>query len=251
MLPMVQLRIAPPVQVPFVVVAETKVLPAGIGSAILTPVAALGPLFVTTIVQVMLPSPRVCVAGEPAFVIERSTRACTQVEAVSSSEPSFEVVTSPVLVTTPVFGQSPPVAPVVGEVLCTVNVEAACVVFAGTVTGPQVSLPAAIAQLPFQPAPCEAIDQDRPALVGSVSDKVTPCASPSPRLYTVSVKPIGLPTFTFAASAVFAIWMSAPWMTTDSSPQPLLTGLLLSSPEKSAVQFQVPASSAAKPGKVE
>ena len=33
-------------------------------------------------------------------------------------------------------------------------------------------------------------------------------------------------------------------MTTDSSPQPLLVGLLLLSPEKSAVQFQVPASSA-------
>jgi hypothetical protein len=31
---------------------------------------------------------------------------------------------------------------------------------------------------------------------------------------------------------------------TDSSPQPLLAGLLLLSPEKSAVQFQVPASSA-------
>ena len=31
---------------------------------------------------------------------------------------------------------------------------------------------------------------------------------------------------------------------TDSSPQPLLAGLLLPSPEKSAVQFQIPASSA-------
>src|SRR5262249_12919563 len=71
--PMLQLRIAPPVQVPCVVVAETKVLPAGIGSETLTPVSVSGPLFLTTIVQVMLPSPRVCVAGEPLLVIERST----------------------------------------------------------------------------------------------------------------------------------------------------------------------------------
>src|SRR5437763_8231296 len=69
--PMVQLRIAPPVQLPFVVVTETNVLPAGIGSAIFTPVSVSGPLFVTTIVQVMLPLPSVCVLGEPAFVIER------------------------------------------------------------------------------------------------------------------------------------------------------------------------------------
>ena len=119
------------------------------------------------------------------------------------------VVTLPVLFTEPEPGQSPPVAPVVGEVMCTVNVLAACVVPAGTVTGPQVSTPAAIAQLPPQPAPCEAIVQDRPAFVGSVSVKVTPCASPVPVLYTVIVNPIGLPTFTFAASAVFTIWISA------------------------------------------
>jgi hypothetical protein len=30
-------------------------------------------LFVTTIVHVMFPVPRVCVAGEPAFVTDRST----------------------------------------------------------------------------------------------------------------------------------------------------------------------------------
>src|SRR5436190_19169053 len=51
--PMVQLRIAPPVQVPWVVVADTNVLPAGIGSDTTTPVASLGPLLVTTIVQVI------------------------------------------------------------------------------------------------------------------------------------------------------------------------------------------------------
>jgi hypothetical protein len=73
MSPMVQWRMAPPVQEPFEAVADTKVFPAGIGSAIVTPGSVSGPLFVTTIVQVMLPSPRVCVAGDPAFVTERST----------------------------------------------------------------------------------------------------------------------------------------------------------------------------------
>src|SRR5204862_269909 len=159
-------------------------------------VSALGPLLVTTIVQVMLLSPSVCVAGEPALVIERSTMAWTQIEALDWSLPSFLVVTLPVLLTTPVFGQSPPVAPVVDDVMCTVKVLAACVVPAGTVTGPQDKTPAAIAQLLFQPAPCEAIDQDRPAFVGNVSDKVTPWASPLPAVETVNVKPICSPAFT-------------------------------------------------------
>src|SRR5512143_793976 len=115
MSPIVQLRIAPPVQKPFVVVAETKVFPAGIGSATVTPVSALGPLLVTTIVQVMLPWPRSCVAGEPAFVTDRSTSAWTQVEADDLSEPSFPVVTVAVLSTVPLPGQSPPVAAVVPD----------------------------------------------------------------------------------------------------------------------------------------
>src|SRR3954462_5238718 len=131
--------------------------------------------------------------------------AWTQNEALDSSVPSLVVVTLPVLSTTPVSGQSPPVAPVVDEVMCTVKVEAACVVPAGTVTGPQVNLPAAIAQVEFQPAPCDAIDQDRPALTGNVSDRDTPCASPLPVLDTVNVKPICSPAFTCAASGVFTI----------------------------------------------
>src|SRR5437763_11586799 len=96
MSPILQVRIAPPVQLPCVAVAETKVFPAGIGSVIVTPVAALGPWLVTTIVQVMLPLPRSWTRGEPVFVIDRSTRACTQVEADAWPEPSFVVVTVPV-----------------------------------------------------------------------------------------------------------------------------------------------------------
>ena len=73
--PMLQVRVAPPVHVPCVEDAETNAFPAGIGSVIVTPVAVLGPLFVTTIVQVMFPVPRSWVAGEPDFVTARSTRA--------------------------------------------------------------------------------------------------------------------------------------------------------------------------------
>src|SRR4051812_16086359 len=105
--PMSQFRIAPPVQVPWVEDAETNVFPAGIGSETFTPVSVLGPLFVTTIVQVMLPNP-IWLAGEPDFVIAKSTRACTQIEALDWPLPSLLVVTLPVLLTTPVFGQSPP-----------------------------------------------------------------------------------------------------------------------------------------------
>src|SRR5207253_1238839 len=84
-------------------------------------------------VQVMLPRP-VCRAGEPDFVIARSTTACTQTESLDWSLPSLLVVTVPVLSTTPVSGQSPPVAPVVPDTMCTVNVDAACVVPAGAAT---------------------------------------------------------------------------------------------------------------------
>jgi hypothetical protein len=51
------------------------------------------------------------------------------------------VVTEPVLSTRPLSTQSPPVAAVVSETMCTVNVDAAWVVPAGTVTGPQDSTP--------------------------------------------------------------------------------------------------------------
>src|SRR4051794_28360253 len=109
--------------------------------------------------------------------------AATHVDAPDWSEPSFVVVTLPVLSTTPLPpGQTPPVAAVVDEVMCTVNVLAAWVVPAGTVAGPQLSVPAAIAHEPPQPAPWLAITQDRPGFVGSTSLRFTPFASPVPLL---------------------------------------------------------------------
>src|SRR5690242_18248861 len=71
--PMSQVSVVPPrVQVPCVELAETNVFPPGIGSETLTPVSLSGPLLVTTIVQVMFPSPS-CRAGDPDLVIDRST----------------------------------------------------------------------------------------------------------------------------------------------------------------------------------
>jgi hypothetical protein len=71
MLPMAHETTAPPVQVPCVVATETKLVPAGAGSATVTPVAALGPLFVTTIVHVTFPASDAGF-GVPIFVIDRS-----------------------------------------------------------------------------------------------------------------------------------------------------------------------------------
>src|SRR3954447_278023 len=71
MLPIAHEMTAPPVQAPCVVATETKLVPAGTGSATVTPVAPLGPLFVTTIVHVTLPA-SVAGFGVPIFVIDRS-----------------------------------------------------------------------------------------------------------------------------------------------------------------------------------
>ncbi len=53
------------------------------------------------------------------------------------------------------------------------------------------------------------IDQSRPALVGSVSETLTPAAEPGPLLRIVRVNPIGLPAVTEAASAVLVRSISA------------------------------------------
>jgi hypothetical protein len=71
MFPREQLTTAPPVQVPAELVADTNVVPAGTGSATFTPVAGLGPAFVTVIVQVIW-FPRVAGFGLPDFVIDKS-----------------------------------------------------------------------------------------------------------------------------------------------------------------------------------
>src|SRR5439155_831007 len=206
--------------------------PAFVGSVSdkVTPCASPLPEFETVNMKPIC-SPAFTWAASAVFTIWIAG-AATQISAESSSEPSLVVVTLPVLSTSPVSWQSPPVAAVVPETMCTVKVLAAWVVPAGTVTGPQDRTPAVIAQLLFQPAPCEAIDQSRPAFVGSVSDKVTPCASPLPEFETVNVKPICSPAFTWAASAVFTMWMSAALITSCSLVHSEETGpVLLLSPE--------------------
>src|SRR5437763_1686246 len=91
--------------------------------------------------------------------------------------------------------------------MCTVKVLAPCVVPAATVFGPQLSVPAVIAHVPPQPAPWLAIVHERPAFVGSTSERVVPFAAPAPEFQTVIVKPICSPEFTWAASAVLRMWM--------------------------------------------
>ncbi len=71
----------------------------------------------------------------------------TVTDADELSVPSLVVVTSPVLFTVPQLAE------VVVEVMCTVNVLAAWVVPAGTVTGPQFNTPVVMAHVPAQPAP--------------------------------------------------------------------------------------------------
>ena len=56
-----------------------------------------------------------------------------------------------------------------------------------------------------QPLTAGLIDQLMPAPVGSASLSVTPVAVPGPLLFSVIVKPMLLPAFTLAASAVFVI----------------------------------------------
>src|SRR5260221_365686 len=136
----------------------------------------------------------VWVAGEPVFVISRSVLPTTHAESDDWAEPSFEVATGPVFWTFPTAGQEPtPVRSVVGEMMCTVKVLAACVVPAGTVTGPHDSVPDTIAHCAApvpQPEPCDSIVQARPGFAGNTSDRLTPYASPPPEFETVSVNPI-------------------------------------------------------------
>jgi hypothetical protein len=73
--PRLQLMVVVPMQVPWLAVAETKVIPAGSGSVKMTPVEDAGPLLVTVIVKVTV-VPWVTVLGVAVLVMERlATRA--------------------------------------------------------------------------------------------------------------------------------------------------------------------------------
>ena len=193
------------------VVAETNVFPAGIGSATSTPVAVLGPLFVTTIVQVMLPS-------DPAPGRRRARLRDREVDHGLDTGRSARlvacrrcvVVTLPVLLTTPVSGQSPPVAPVVvgGDVHRERRARPGSSPRAPS-PGRRSATPAVIAQVPV-PTRTLRMRSTRtdPDSSAACRSSVTPCASPVPSFQTVIVKPIGSPAFTCAASAVFTIWIA-------------------------------------------
>src|SRR5438477_474013 len=106
--------------------------------------------------------------------------------------------------------------------MCTQKFELACVVPAGTVSGPQDRTPAVIEQGELQPVPWSATTQFRPGFVGSVSVSVVLYASPLPEFQTVILKPIWSPAFTGVASAVFRMWIAgaATQISADESSEP-------------------------------
>src|SRR5689334_23744029 len=73
------------------------------------------------------------------------------------------------------------------------------------------------------------IVQDKPAVLGSASVTLTPVAVPAPLLVTVSLKPMGSPALTEAASAVLTILTSAQLTVTESelSPEPSFVDVTL------------------------
>src|SRR2546423_857065 len=121
----------------------------------------------------------------------------TSMEALATSDPSFDVATDAVLST----GESAGVPAVVGETTWMLNVPPGA-----RSTGPQVRAPSVIWQ---EGSVEEAIDHDVPASVGRGSETVTPRAVPAPPLVTVTVKPMGSPAETVAASAALAMSMAA------------------------------------------
>src|SRR3954452_13662694 len=134
---------------------------------------------------------------------------------VSSSEPSLVVLTWAVLIT----GLAATVALVVGLVMCR-----AYVAVAAMLPRLQLRTPAVIEHL--LPGSLSIV-QLVPASVGSVSETVTPLASPGPLLVTVIVKPILSPADTEPASATFSMSIEAPSTTTwsVSSSEPSLVVL--------------------------
>ena len=131
--------------------------------------------------------------------------------------PSFVVVTQASLVT----GLSAAVAAVVGLVTWKLKPSPAT-----RSIGPQVTTPAVSEHSP--PALSSRI-QARPASVGSVSVATTPFAVPVPLLVTVTVKPIGSPGLTAAASAVLTMlmWAGLQVIEADAESKPSLVEVAL------------------------
>src|SRR5438128_655773 len=120
----------------------------------------------------------------------------TTMLAVALSEPSL------VVVTLAVFGMVVQEAEVVGEVMWTWLLAPDA-----RSAGPKLRTP------PLMLHPLDelaaSIVQLVPAVVGSVSLTVTPCAVPAPVLLTVTTKPMVSPALTVPASATLVMWMLA------------------------------------------
>jgi len=155
-----------------------------------TPVELPVPPAVTTMSKIAADPASTDVAR--ALLLIETSGQLTVTDAVTGPALSAPAVTPALLLTVP------QVAAVVGDVTCTVKFEAE-----PRLAFVQVRTPAAIAHVGVPVVP--ATVQVRPAFVGSVSVIETLLALPAPVLLTVTVKPIGDPAVTVAASAVFAI----------------------------------------------
>jgi len=155
-----------------------------------TPVELPVPPAVTTMSKIAADPASTDVAR--ALLLIETSGQLTVTDAVTGPALSAPAVTPALLLTVP------QVAAAVGDVMCTLKFEAE-----PRVAFVQVRTPVAIAHVGVPVVP--ATVQVRPAFVGSVSVIETLLALPAPVLLTVTVKPIGDPAVTVAASAVFAI----------------------------------------------
>ena len=174
--------------------SSLQTIPVGSVSVRVTSFAVPGPSLVTRIVNAAV-SPASIVPWSAVLSTVTFGQA-TVTDALSESDPSFDVVTLAVLST------APHVAAVVGEVRCT------CLLAPeARVPKLQVRTPA-VSEQP-ESLPAASIVQFRPASVGSVSLTVTPEAEPAPLLVTVIRNPIGSPALTVPWSAVLVMLIVA------------------------------------------
>ena len=146
------------------------------------------------------------VAISPALIVPPSGVLVTLTSGqLTATDADDELVPSFVLVALPVLFTLPQVAGVVGLVRWTWNSASLGIVTPSA--PPKLSTPPLIVQVPVVLA--ASIAQLRPLLAGRVSETFTPAAEPGPLLRMLSVKPIGLPAVTEAASAVLVSAISA------------------------------------------
>jgi hypothetical protein len=168
--PRLHVTVTVPLQLPCDVMVDTQVAPPGKVSVMVTPVAALGPLLVTTIVYVRF-CPTKTGSGLSVLVIERLAAAFTVVVVVQLLLPVFGSVT-PLLTLAVLLSVPTAAAPGV-----TTMVTVALAPLAN------VPIEQLIAGLPAQ-LPCVDVAETNVTFAGRVSETVTPVAALGPLFVT-------------------------------------------------------------------